>query len=62
MEIDRNKIVNRIVPEAICRLLGSHEFRSALAESFNLYYQSGLIDGAHLGRKPEEAVRLLEAL
>ena len=58
-EVDRNRIVNEFIPEAFRRLLGSHEFRSALAEPFNLYYQSGLIDGAGLFDEPEKAAKLL---
>lgn len=58
-EMERNRIVNEFIPEAIHRFLGSHEFRSALAEPFNLYYQSGLIDGAELFEEPEKAAKLL---
>jgi chromosome segregation ATPase len=59
-EVDRNRIVNEFIPEAVRRLLSSHEFRMTLAEPFNLFYQSGLIDGANLGNEPEEAAKLLE--
>lgn len=58
-EVERNRIVNEFVPEAIRRFLGSHEFRSALAVPFNLYYQSGLVDGAGLFEDPEKATELL---
>lgn len=37
-EIDRNRVVNEFLPEFVRRLLGSHEFKTALAEPFNLYY------------------------
>ncbi|PWA65952.1 transposase (putative), gypsy type [Artemisia annua] len=60
-EIDRNRVVNEFLPEMVRHLLGSHEFKTTLAEPFNLFYQSGLIDGANLGNEPEEAVKLLEA-
>ena len=59
-EVDRNKIVNVFIPEMIRRLLGSHEYKTALAEPFNLYSQSGFLDGVSLGRKPEEVDKLLE--
>lgn len=59
-EVDRNRIVNEFIPEAVRRLLSSHEFRTTLAEPFNRFYQSGLIDGANLGNELEEAVKLLE--
>ena len=58
-EVDRNRIVNEFIPEAIHRFLESHEFRSALAEPFNLFYLSGLIDGAGLFEEPEKAAKLL---
>ena len=49
VEIDRNRIVNEFLPEFVRRFLGSHEFKEDLAKPFNLFYQSGLIDGANLG-------------
>lgn len=58
-EVERNRIVNEFIPEAIHRFLGSHEFRTALAEPFNLFYLSGLIDGAGLFDEPEKAEKLL---
>ena len=58
-EMERNRIINEFIPEVIHRFLGSHEFRTALAEPFNLYYQSGLIDGAGLFDEPEKAAKLL---
>ena len=58
-EVERNRIINEFIPEAIHRFLGSHEFQTALAEPFNLYYQSGLIDGAGLFEEPEKAAKLL---
>ena len=60
VEIDRNKIVKDFIPEMVRRLLNSYEYKKALAEPFNLYSQSGFIDGVHVGREPEEARRLLE--
>lgn len=59
-EVERNRIVNEFIPEVIRRFLGSHEFRTALAEPFNLYYQSGLIYGVGLFDEPEKAAKLLE--
>ena len=58
-EMERNRIINEFIPEAIHRFLGSHEFRTALAEPFNLFYHSGLIDGAGLFDEPERAAELL---
>jgi hypothetical protein len=58
-KMERNRIVNEFVPEAIHRFLGSHEFRSALEEPFNLFYLSGLIDGAGMFEEPERAAELL---
>ena len=58
-EMERNRIINEFIPAAIHRFLGSHEFRVALAEPFNLFYHSGLIDGAGLFDEPEKAAELL---
>ena len=59
-EIDRNNIVKEFIPEMVCRLLNSYEYKKALAEPFNLFSQSGFIDGVHVGREPEESEKLLE--
>lgn len=60
MEVDRNRVVNEFLPEFVHRLLSSHEFKEALAKPFNLFYQSGLIDGANLGLEPEQAMKVSE--
>ena len=60
VEVDRNKMVNEFLPKFVRRFLSSHEFKAALAKSFNLYYQSGLIDGANLALEPEEAAKVLD--
>ena len=60
VEIDRNKVVNEFLPEFVRRFLDSHEFKEALARPFNLFYQAGLIDGANMCLKPEEAAKVLE--
>ena len=59
-EIDKNNIVKKFIPEMVRRLLNSYEYKKALAEPFNLYSQSGFIDGVHVGREAEEAEKLLE--
>lgn len=59
-EVDRNKIVNEFIPEAVRRLLNSHEYKQALDEPFNLYSQSGFLDGLSIGREPGEVAELLE--
>lgn len=58
-EVERNRIINEFIPEAIHRFLSSHEFRTALAEPFNLFYQAGLKDGVGLFDEPEKAAELL---
>ncbi|PWA98462.1 transposase (putative), gypsy type [Artemisia annua] len=62
VSIDRAKIVKEFVSEVVRRLLGSHEFKDALSKPFNLFYQSGLIDGAHLGLEPEDAGKVLDGV
>ena len=59
-EIDKNNIVKKFIPEMVRRLLNSYEYKKTLAEPFNLYSQSGFIDGVHVGREPEEARSILE--
>ena len=60
VEIDRNRVVNEFIPEKFRRLLASHEYKQALAEPFNLYSQSGFMDGVHVGRELDEAMKMLE--
>ena len=59
-EIDRNRIIKEFLPEMVHRLLDSHEYKTALAEPFNLFSSSGFLDGLKLGREPEEVEKLLE--